>query len=92
MVCNPAAVKEELKKLFTTLMKPDGNQTNYTGGTLRHILEHFSPEDNNNDDDDDDNRRPRLQSQPHTSTAHEEELNTIEIRGAIGSLGGKILR
>jgi len=56
-----AAGKKKLKTRLTTLRKPNGTQTKDTANTLRHILEHFTPEDNNNDVDDY-HRRARLQS------------------------------
>ena len=78
------ARKKKLKAHFTTLRKLDGNQTKDTADTLRHILEHFSPEDNNNDDN---RRRDRLQSQIPTSTADDKTFTAVEIRNLIGSFG-----
>ena len=60
-----------------------------TANTLRHMLEHFTPEDNKNDDDDDDHRQGTLQSQLPISTADDKGFTTVEIRNSIGSLGNK---
>jgi len=69
-----AAGKKKLKTHLTTLRKPNRTQTKDTADTLRHVLEHFTPEDNN--DDDDDHRRARLQSQIPTSMADDKEFTT----------------
>ena len=81
--------KRKTKTHLSTLRKPDGTQTKDTADTLRHMLEHFTPEDNN---DDADHRRARLQSQLHISTAEDKEFTTAEITDAIGSLGNKKAR
>jgi len=46
------AGKKKLKTHLTTLRKPYGTQTKDTADTMRHMLEHFTPEDNNKDDGD----------------------------------------
>jgi len=64
-IYNLAAGKRKLKERLTILIETDGVQTKETADTLRHILEHFSPEEGNNDDDV--HERARLQSQLQTS-------------------------
>jgi len=88
-VYKKAASKRKTKTRSSTLRKPDGTKTKDTANTLRHVLEHFTPEDNKNDDDDYDHRRGRLQSQLPINSSDDKEITSAENRNAIGNLGNK---
>jgi hypothetical protein len=73
---------------ITTLRKPDGTLIADLQKTLKHMLEHFAPEDNQHDDSDLHQQARTLSMEP-IYTEDDKEFTVQEIRNAVASLGGK---
>lgn len=83
-----AAGKRKSATLITTLRKPDGTLTEDLHETLKHMLEHFAPEDNQHDDSDLHKQARTLSMEP-IYTEDDKEFTVQEIRNAVTSLGEK---
>jgi hypothetical protein len=86
-----AAGKRKNSTQLTTLRKPDGSLTADIRETLKHMLEHFAPEDTENDDTDL-HKQARTQAQEPVDAADDKDFPLEEIRNAIESMGNKIAR
>jgi hypothetical protein len=67
---------------LTTLRKPDRTLTAGQYETLKHMLEHFTPEDNHNDTDC--QTQARILSQEPVDTEDVKDFTVEEIRNAVG--------
>jgi len=83
-----AAGKRKNITQITTLRKPDGSQTAYLHETLKHMLEHFTPEDNHNNYSDF-HKQARILSQEWVDTKDDKDFTVEEIRNAVASMGDK---
>ena len=70
---------------ITTLRKSDGTLTAGLNETIKHMLEHFTPEDNQNDDSEY-NKQARTQSQEPIDTI---DFTVEETKNAAASMGNK---
>jgi hypothetical protein len=73
---------------ITTLRKPDRSLTADLPETLKHMLEHFAPEDNHNDDSDF-HKQARILSQEPVDTEDDKDFTVEEIKSAVASIGDK---
>jgi hypothetical protein len=73
---------------ITTLRKSDGTLTSDLRETLKHMLEHFTPEDNQNDFSEH-HKQARTQSQEPTDMADDKDFTVEEIKNAVASMGNK---
>ena len=83
-----AASKRKSTTLITTLRKPDGTLTEDLQETLKHMLDHFAPEDNQQDDTDYHKQARTLSMEP-IDTEDDKEFTVQEIRNAVASMGDK---
>jgi len=83
-----AAGKRKSTTQITTLRKTDGTLTADLQETLKHMLEHFAPEDDQHDDSDL-HKQARTLSMEQICTEDDKEFPAQEIRNTVASLGGK---
>ena len=83
-----AAGKRKSATQITTLRKPDGTLTDDLQEKLKHMLEHFAPEDDQHDDSYLHKQARTLSMEP-IYTEDDKEFTVQEIRNAVASLGDK---
>jgi hypothetical protein len=81
-----AAGKRKSTTQITTLRKPDGTFTEDLQATIKHMLDHFAPEDSQYEDTELHKKARTLAMEP-IYTEDDKEFTTQEIRNAVGSLG-----
>jgi len=83
-----AAGKQKSTTQITMLRKPDGTLTADLQETLKHMLEHFAPEDDKHDDSDL-HKQARTLSMELIYMEDDKEITAQEIRNAVANLGKK---